>query len=160
MKMNLKIKKSSVKESKKVTSKNNILVSDQNLTGTPCSLCAIDIPYYIPEYSCGESYNPACQAYKAGDSSWDPKDPFSAFPSPTPPISLVSHWLVPPKEHPPQHPSSIISLRSHCLTEVKPNDEANADFKEWLDEFCEQLRIETQKILEELQKDFSLFKSS
>ena len=105
---------------------------------------------------------------KACDSSWDPDDLFSAFPSPTPPISLVSHWLFPPNEHPPQHPTSIISLCSHCLTvnnpdpvlKDKPGDGDEADFKEWLEEFCEQLRVDRKKFFDELRKDLNLLKSS
>ena len=160
-------------ENKKITKKGSKGDKSQNITPvlypyeteTFCSLCAIVIPDYIPEYFCGERYNPACQSCKASDDLWDPNDPFSAFPSPSPPVSLVSHWLLPPKEQPPQNPSSIISLRSHCLTfdsskldKEKLNDEE--DFKEWMKEFREQLRVDRNKILEEIRKDFSLFKLS
>ena len=158
-------KKITKKDSKEVKSQNITPVLNPHETETFCSLCAIVIPDYIPEYFCGDRYNPACQPCKACDKLWDPNDPFSAFPSPSPPVLLVSHWLLPPKEQPSQNPSSIISLCSHCLTfdsskldKETLNDEE--DFKEWMKEFREQLRVARNKILEEIRKDFSLFKLS
>ena len=43
----------------------------------------------------------------------------------------------------------------HSDDEGKPNDEV--DFKRWMAEFREQLRVDRIKILAELKKDFSLF---
>ena len=62
--------------------------------------------------------------------------------------------------------SALISMISHYvkasgLDEEKLNEEADrADFKEWLEEFREQLRADRAKIIAELRKDFSLFKLS
>ena len=67
-------------------------------------------------------YNPACQNCQSNDSSWDPDDPFSSFPSPSPPISLVTHWILPQAESPPQNPSLITSLMSHCAKFPNPGD--------------------------------------
>ena len=128
-----------------------------------CSICGIDIVDYIPEYFMGEKYNPACLRCKASDSSWNPDDPFSSFPSPSQPLSLVSHWLLLHHHTPTHNASSSISLVSHCVTfpnpedEEKPNDEG--DFKRWMAEFREQLRADRIKIIAELKKDFSLLKN-
>ena len=136
-----------------------------------CSLCGASIPNFVPEYFCGEKYNPACQACKACDSLWSPDDPFSSFPSPSPPVSLVSHWLLPRIQQEPQNPSSIVSLVSHCSKFPNPdldivssttNTEEKLidreDFKQWMVEFREQLRTDRTKMFEELRKDFSLLK--
>ena len=126
-----------------------------------CSICAIEISDYIPEYFMGEKYNPACLSCKANDSSWNPDDPFSSFPSPSQPLSLVSHWLIPPHQTPTQNANSTISLVSHCVMSPHSDDEGKlndeVDFKRWMAEFREQLRADRTKILAELKKDFSLF---
>ena len=90
--------------------------------GIFCSICANPIDNYLPEYFCGEKFNPACQACKANDSSWCPDDPFSSFPSSSQPASLVSHWLLPPQQSLAQNPSSISSLVSHCVKLSNPGD--------------------------------------
>ena len=86
-----------------------------------CSICSLSIQNYIPEYFCGEKYNPACQNCKEKDSSWTLEDPFSSFPSPFQPISLVSHWLLPTAD-PIQSPGLIISLQTHCVKLPNPGD--------------------------------------
>ena len=96
--------------------------SCQKREKTFCSICSFEIPDYIPEYFLGEKYNPACKSCKSNDSSWDPDDPFSSFPSPSPPVSLVSHWMLPPTENPSQNPSSIPSLVPHCVKFPNPGD--------------------------------------
>ena len=83
-----------------------------------CSLCALPIPSYTPDYFCGEQMNPAFHSFKRID---DVNDPFSSFPS-TPPPSLVSHWLQPPHNNPPQNPSSIVTLTAHCVRLPNPGD--------------------------------------
>ena len=89
--------------------KSAVLRQDPSPIKVFCSLYATSSSDYLPEYFCGDKFNPACQSCKANDSSWDPDDPFSAFPSPSQPTSLVSHWLIPPRQQPPQNPSSILS---------------------------------------------------
>ena len=59
-----------------------------------CSICSCAIDDYIPEYFCGEKFNPACKTCKASDSLWPSDDPFSSFPSNSQPVSMVSHWLI------------------------------------------------------------------
>ena len=93
---------------------------DKNLVF--CSLCAEHISNYIPEYFCGEKYNPACERCKANDSSWAPDDPFASFPSETLPSSLVSHFILHLPSKPPQNPSSISTLISHCVKLPNPGD--------------------------------------
>ena len=161
MKNELKLKELCKKGGKKAESKRIILVSDHK-TETLCSLCAISIPDYIPEYFCGEKFNPACQACKAYDSSWDPDDPFSAFPLPSPPASLVAHWLHTPRQQEPQNPNLINSLISHFVssTDDEENIIGEVDMKKWIAEFREQLRADRIKFLAELRQDFSLFKGS
>ena len=78
-----------------------------------CNICAANIFNYLPEYFCGEPYNPTCEDCKANDSSWAPDDPFSSFPSPHPPPSLVSHWF-PVNVNAPRRPGSIPSMIAHC----------------------------------------------
>ena len=96
--------------------------SCQKSKKTFCCIYSFEIPDYIPEYFLGEKYNPACKSCKSNDSSWDPDDPFSSFPSPTQPVSLVSHWMLSPTENPSQNPSSITSLISHCAKFPNPGD--------------------------------------
>ena len=92
------------------------------ITTTLCSLCGVDIPNYIPEYFCGEKYNPACEKCKENDDAWFPRDPFASFASPTQPTSLVSHWMLHLPSKPPQNPSSIPSLVTHCAKLPNPGD--------------------------------------
>ena len=83
------------KSKKRIANKkpeNSQTSEDKNLVF--CSLCAEHISNYIPEYFCGEKYNPACERCKANDSSWAPDDPFASFPSETLPSSLVSHFFL------------------------------------------------------------------
>ena len=81
---------------------------------TLCSICALEISNFIPEYFCGEKYNPTCEKCKADDSSWNPDDPFSSFPSPTQPSSMVTHWISTDVKNTPLRPGSISSMISHC----------------------------------------------
>ena len=76
-----------------------------------CSICAQNIPDYIPEYFCGEELHPACVLCK--ENTFSSSDPFSNFPTSVQPPSLVSHWLLPHETSPPRNPSSITSLLSH-----------------------------------------------
>ena len=57
-----------------------------------CSICAQNIPDYIPEYFCGEELHPACAQCKKN--TFSSSDPFSSFPTSAQPLSLVSHWLL------------------------------------------------------------------
>ena len=156
------IKELGDKGRKKVASKSIIPGSDQYKAEILCSLCGTSIPEFIPEYFCGEKFNPACQACKACDSSWDPDDPFSAFPLPAPPASLVSHWLHTPRQQEPQNPNSINSFISHLVSSTDDEEKMihEDDFKKWMAEFREQLRADRIKILAELRQDFNLFKGS
>ena len=85
---------------------------------------------------------------------------FSSIPS------MVSHWNPIYNETPPQTPSSIPSLVSHCVNVPSPveenlKDDANReDFKEWFEEFREQLRADRTRFMAELRKDFSMFNLS
>ena len=142
-------------------------ISVSHQAETFCSLCATFIPDYIPEYFFGEAYNPACHACKAMDSLWDPGDPFSAFPSSTQPVSMVSHWTIQPSQTV-QNPSSI-SMVSHCLKFLEHNDDPeNTDeklitaeeFQELIAEFREQLKADRAKILAEIREEFSWPKES
>ena len=89
---------------------------------TLCSLCAMEIPNFIPEYFCGKKYNHACNICEEKDSSWAPDDPFASFPTPTQPSSLVSHWILHLPTKPPQNPGSIPSLITHCVKFPNPGD--------------------------------------
>ena len=111
----------SKKNPTKKASKKKLENVDNN-ENTICSICSIRIHGYIPEYFSGDKYSPACLSCKTSDSSWNPEDPFSSFPSPTQPSSLVSHWVLPPKQHPTQNPNSITSLISHCVKFPNPGD--------------------------------------
>ena len=124
---------------------------------------------YLPEYFCGDKFNPACESCKANDSSWDPDDPFSAFPSPSQPTSLVSHWLLTPRQQPPQNPSSIMSLVTHCIYNDDSDKDketkkeglmSKEDIAELMAELRAQLKADRDKILAEVNKDFTWFKDS
>jgi len=106
----------------------------------------LPIPCYIPDYFCGEQFNPACYSCKENDFS---KDPFSSFPS-TPPPSLVSHWLLPPHNNPPQNPSSLSSLIAHCVRFPNPGDSFIS-----IEEALEMMRAEMEIRREEMKKWFS-----
>ena len=118
------------KKSKPVTSKKKLpkkntsksMASCEKSEKTCCSICNFEIPHYIPEYFMGEKYNPACHSCKSNDSSWDPGDPFSSFPSPSQPVYIASHWILPPTENPSQNPSSITSLIPHCVKFPNPGN--------------------------------------
>ena len=139
------------------------LNKNSNSSTTSCSICSLDIPEYVPEYFCGEKFNPTCESCKDKDFS---DDLFSSFSSPQQPVSLASHWLVPLRWPPPQNPHSIPSLVSHCVkapspVEEKLNDDTDrADFKEWLAEFRDQMKADRIKFIAELRKDLSSFKFS
>ena len=111
-----------------------------------CSICACLIPNYCPDYFCGELYNPACVQCKENTN-----DPFSSFPTPSQPPSLVSHWLLPYNDHLPQNPSSITSLRTHCVR--FPNSEdgfittLKQDFLEIFEEVRAKIRADRAKII-------------
>ena len=140
-----------------------LINENNNQSSIFCSICSLDIPNYIPEYFCGEKYNPTCETCKDENYS---DDVFSSFSTPYQPLSLASHWLLPLKCLPPQDPHSIPSLISHCVKLPDPDgenlsDQADReDFKEWFKEFREQLRADRNMIIEELRRDFSFFKLS
>ena len=166
-KENNKIDKEATTRKKKLKknqkSASPLIKEKNNPSSIFCSICSLEIQNYIPEYFCGEKFNPTCQTCKDENNS---DDVFSSFSSPHQPPSLASHWLLPLRCPPPQDPSSIPSLISHCVKlpnpeEEKLSDEADrSDFKEWIKEFREQLRADRIMIIEELRKDFSLFKLS
>ena len=143
---------------KALKSASTLLNRNSNPSTTFCSICSLDIPKYVPEYFCGEKYNPTCESCKNKDYL---DDIFSSFSSPQQPLSLVSHWLVPFGCPPPQNPNSITSLLSHCVNmpnqvDEKLNDEAERDdFKEWIADFREQLKADRIKFMADLRKDFS-----
>ena len=101
-----------------------------------CSICSDHIPKFIPEYFWGDKINPACQKCNI---DYEPSDPYSSFPSSEMPISLVSHWFVPP-EVSNTNLGSICTLRSHYVILPNPGDtlvtaeEVLAEFKAFLDE--------------------------
>ena len=88
--------------------------------------------------------------------------------------SMIAHWNPSFNTPSPQMPNSITTMVTHCLRlpssptfslcscqeyqddADKHNDEV--DFKQWLAEFREELRADRNKILDEMRKDFSLFK--
>ena len=116
--------------------------------GEYCSLCAILIENYIPDYFCGEMMNPCCLKCKGSDDS--ASDPFSSFPDPVMPLTLASHWIQPPKNHT-RSLSSFPSLRTHYVLLPNPGDtfvsadEVLSEFKKFLDE----LRLQRQSMLDE-----------
>ena len=112
-----KLKKQSVNKN----SENNPAI-EENPNNSLCSLCAIEIQNYIPEYFCGEKFNPACEECKDKDTLWSPDNPFASFPTPSQPSSLVSHWTLHLPSKPPQNPSSIPSLVTHCAKLPNPGD--------------------------------------
>ena len=81
-----------------------------------CSMCGSHIYNYIPEYFYGEKFNPAC-----GHCKEDSSDPFSSFPGPVMPHSLVSHWI-PPTTFPKINLESIASLKSNHVLVPNPGD--------------------------------------
>merc|ERR1712240_9746 len=101
---------SKVKSKKRATKKIEIK-DDSSLT--QCSICSLNIFKYIPEYFCGEKFNPACDSCKANDSSWNPDDPFASYPSPSQPSSMVSHWISVDVNTTPQRPGSTLSMIPH-----------------------------------------------
>ena len=68
---------------------------------TLCSLCGASIPDFVPEYFCGEKYNPACEKCKADDSSWNPS-------------SMGTHWICTDVKTTPLRPGSNSSMINHC----------------------------------------------
>ena len=120
--------------------------------GTFCSICSLIIQDYIPEYFCGEKFNPACDSCKANDSSWAPDDPFSSYPSPTQPVSMVSHWLLPPPTHY-VPPGSTTSLVAHCVQDTTEKEfVSKEEFLALFEEFREQLRTDRVRMLAEIRK--------
>ena len=95
---------------------------------TLCSICAVRIDDYVPEYFLGERYNPACEKCKANDSFSNSDEKFYSLDSdPTCislnfiPPSMVSHWL-PVHYKSFKNPSSINSMVTHCAKLPKPGD--------------------------------------
>ena len=52
-------------------------LEENQTTVEECSMCAIRIPNYIPEYFWGERINPACQKFRENDDM--NADPFKSF---------------------------------------------------------------------------------
>ena len=79
---------------------------------------------------------------------------------------MVSHWNPIYNETPPQTPSLIPSLVSHCVnmpSQVEENlwhDADREDFKIWIEEFREQLRADRTRFIAELRRDLSMFNLS
>ena len=140
------------KKNERIVQKSN---EEKKTSIKTCSICASEIFSYNPEYFCGEIFNPACEMCKANDSTWNPKDPFSSFPTSCQPTSLVAHWLLPPENNPIKNPSSICSMITHFI----PNQQ-RVDTKEYLiwkeqfleifEEYRKQLRADRAKILQEM----------
>ena len=131
---------------------------------TFCSICSLLIQDYIPEYFCGEKFNPACDSCKANDSSWASDDPFSSCPSSHQPVSMVSYWLLPPPKHY-VTPGPTTSLIAHCVHYFNNNDDATEkdlasreDFLALFEEFREQLRTDRAQMLAEIKKSISWLK--
>ena len=112
-----------------------------------CSICARHIENYVPEYFCGETFNPACEKCKA-DANLDighDLDPFSSFPIEGMPISLVSHWILPYYNATPSL-LAIPSLRAHYTMLPNPGssfismEEVLAEFKKMMDEQLRELK--------------------
>lgn len=147
-------KQKSTKNRTKKKIENNHEISPSKSVGDDvvlCSICACSITDYCPEYFCGELYNPACMRCKE-----NPEDLFSSFPTPSQPSSLVSHWLLPYSDNLPQNPSSITSLRSHCVRFPSTSDEfytLKQDFLEIFEAVRVQMRADRARILEEFKRD-------
>ena len=83
-----------------------------------CSICALPIKDFVPDYCVGEMVNSACSHCK--DDSY--KDPFFSFPSSDIPPSLASHWILPwQRSH--GNLGTITSLKAHYITLPNPRDE-------------------------------------
>ena len=52
---------------KALKSASTLLNRNSNPSTTVCSICSLDIPEYVPEYFCGEKYNPTCESCKDKD---------------------------------------------------------------------------------------------
>lgn len=145
--------KTSIKNSaKKKTDYSAEVVNSLSLTEDEvlCSICACIISNYIPEYFCGELYNPACEKCKEDDFSRLSNDPLSSFPTSSQPISLVSHWVLPFNNYLPQNPNSITSLRTHCVLIHESSDELvslKQDFLEIFEKVRAQLQEDIFRIL-------------
>ena len=74
---------------------------------------------------------------------------FTTFQGPASTTTMIAHFALSP---PPDY------VKASSTDEEKQNDEVDtADFKEWFEEFREQLRADRAKIIDELRKDFSMF---
>ena len=133
-----KRKKCKPAPSKNVPRKSNLKINNKHDQAF-CSICSLVIHDYIPEYFSGEKFNPACDSCKANDSSWDPNDPFSSFPSPEQPVSMVSHWLLPSTRCVP--PGLVTWLVAHRVQHDMETEKlvSREEFLKLFEEFREQL---------------------
>ena len=73
--------------------------------------------------------------------------------------SMISHWS-PLPVIPPLMPNSITSMVTHYVSLRIDEKDDKEDFKVWMGEFREQLRIDRVKMIAEIRKDLSLLKLS
>ena len=118
-----------------------------------CSICSWAIDDYIPEYFCGEKFNPACETCKARDSSWASDDSFSSFLSNSQPVSMASHWLILYERD--IKPSPMPYFVAHYVGH--PYDKKPVSKEEYLalfQEFREQIRADSARIIAKMREDF------
>ena len=108
--------------------------------------CVCIITNYIPDYFCGEKYNPACTPCKESDTTWSQHDLFASFPSSSPPPSLVTHWIPPTFTDLPKNPGSIVSMNNHCVRFPSPGDSFIT-----IKEMIEEMKV----MMDEMRKNWS-----
>ena len=118
-----------------------------------CSICAVTIANYVPDYFCGEPLNPACIRCKSAASIEEP-DPFSSFPVFGMPISLASHWNpIPAFQENSLDISSILSMRSHYVRIPDPGATFSS-MEHLLQDFREILRVQRLTFIEDFRQMF------
>ena len=123
----------------------------QNVSETYCSLCAIKIDDYLPDYFYGEKMNPACSSCKeAADTDGLAPDPFKSFPLPRMPISLVTHWTPSSTKSGLEYGclSSLHTMRSHYVKLPNPGEKFTA-----MEDLLQEFRLMLKKQREEMQRE-------
>ena len=119
-----------------------------------CSICAVEIRGYIPEYFCGEVVNPACDECKMNANLSEDDhtmDPISSFPLQGIQNSLVSHWI-PPFAVAKLNVMSIPSFKAHHVQPSTPvncylaREEMLRKMKAFTDEQCRKLEEQCEKL--------------
>ena len=123
----------------------------QNVSETYCSLCAIKIDDYLPDYFYGEKMNPACSSCKEdADTDGLAPDPFKSFPLPGMPISLVTHWIPSSTKSGLEYRclSSLHTMRSHYVKLPNPGEKFTA-----VEDLLQEFRLMLKKQREEMQRE-------